>query len=116
MKIHSKTVDISIKTLYFTVKICGFPQKLTINYDCSTEKLFKPTYLGLRQRACKGRDKRAQMRQILFAFYAVPQLPLNINDSFKKIIITGDGIKRKTNEKGILTMGLLDFLLDENCI
>ena len=41
---------------------------------------------------------------------------LNINDSFKKIIITGENIKRKTDEKGILTIGLLDFLLDENCI
>lgn len=35
---------------------------------------------------------------------------------FKKIIITGENIKRKTDEKGILTIGLLDFLLDENCI
>lgn len=41
---------------------------------------------------------------------------LNIKDNFKKIIITGDNIKRKTDEKGILTIGLLDFLLDENCI
>ncbi len=41
---------------------------------------------------------------------------LNINDSFKKIIITGENIKRKIDEKGILTIGLLDFLLDENCI
>ena len=41
---------------------------------------------------------------------------LNIHDNFKKIIITGDNIKRKTDEKGILTIGLLDFLLDENCI
>lgn len=41
---------------------------------------------------------------------------LNINDNFKKIIITDDNIKCKTDEKGILTIGLLDFLLDENCI
>lgn len=41
---------------------------------------------------------------------------LNINDSFKKIIITGENIKRKTDGKGILTIGLLDFLLDEKCI
>lgn len=41
---------------------------------------------------------------------------LNINDSFKKIIITGENIKRKTDEKGILTIELLDFLLDEKCI
>ena len=41
---------------------------------------------------------------------------LSINDSFKKIVITGENIKRKIDEKGILTIGLLAFLLDENCI
>ena len=37
---------------------------------------------------------------------------LNINDSFKKIIIVKDDIKRKRDENGIITMGIFDFLLD----
>jgi len=37
---------------------------------------------------------------------------LNINDSFKKIIIVKDDIKRKRDENGIITMGVYDFLLD----
>ena len=41
---------------------------------------------------------------------------LSINDSFKKMIIVGDSIKRKIDENGIITIGLLDFLLDEDCI
>ena len=41
---------------------------------------------------------------------------LNINDSFRKLIIVGDDIKRKVNEQGIVTMGLFDFLLDSNSI
>lgn len=41
---------------------------------------------------------------------------LNINDSFRKIIIVGNDIKRKTDEHGIMTIGLLDFLLDPNSI
>lgn len=41
---------------------------------------------------------------------------LNIKDNFKKIIIVGDDIKRKIDEHGIQTIGLLDFLLDKNCI
>ena len=41
---------------------------------------------------------------------------LNINDSFLKIIIVGDNIMRKVNDYGIVTMGLLDFLLDSNSI
>lgn len=36
---------------------------------------------------------------------------LNIDDSFKKIIIVKDYIKPKRNEAGIVTIGLLDFLL-----
>jgi hypothetical protein len=35
----------------------------------------------------------------------------NIDDSFKKIIIVKDYIKPKRNDDGIVTLGLLDFLL-----
>ena len=41
---------------------------------------------------------------------------LSINDSFKKMIIVGDNIKRKIDENGIITIGLLDFLLDESSV
>ena len=41
---------------------------------------------------------------------------LRINDNFKKIIITGDDIKKKINEKGIITIGLLDFLLNDDIL
>lgn len=41
---------------------------------------------------------------------------LKINDSFRKIIIVGDNIKRKIDENGILTIGLIDFLLDESIL
>ena len=37
---------------------------------------------------------------------------LNVNDSFKKIIIVKDDIKRKRDENGLITMGIFDFLLD----
>lgn len=41
---------------------------------------------------------------------------LNTNDNFRKIIIVGDDIKRKTDEQGIITMSLYDFLLDPHSI
>lgn len=41
---------------------------------------------------------------------------LSTNDNFRKIIIVGDDIKRKTDGQGIITMGLFDFLLDYNSI
>lgn len=41
---------------------------------------------------------------------------LNIDDSFKKIIIVKDNIKPKRNEQGILTIGLFDFLLNQDSL
>lgn len=40
----------------------------------------------------------------------------NINDSFKKVIIVKEHIMPRRNEDGILTIGLFDFLLDENSL
>ena len=40
----------------------------------------------------------------------------NINDSFKKIIVVKDHIMPRRNEEGILTIGILDFLLKENSL
>ena len=41
---------------------------------------------------------------------------MHIKDFFKKIIIVKDDIKRKRDENGIITMGLFDFLLDEESL
>ena len=43
--------------------------------------------------------------------------PLNaIGDSFKKIIVVRDNIKVRRNEMGIMTIGIRNFLLDENSL
>ncbi len=41
---------------------------------------------------------------------------LKINDAFKKVVIVGNHIKRRQDDNGIITMGIRDFLLDENSI
>lgn len=41
---------------------------------------------------------------------------LSANDNFRKIIIVYEDIKRKTDEHGIVTISLMDFLLDKNSI
>ena len=41
---------------------------------------------------------------------------MNVNDFFKKIIIVKDNIKRWRDDKGIVIMGITDFLLDENSL
>ncbi len=41
---------------------------------------------------------------------------LNIDDGFRKVVIVGDDIRRKVDGNGIVTIGLMDFLLDSNSI
>lgn len=41
---------------------------------------------------------------------------LGIPDSFRKIIIVGDDIRRKTDEDGITTLSIYDFLLDPEAV
>jgi len=41
---------------------------------------------------------------------------LKVNDSFKKIIVTGEDILVHHNEKGITTMSIYDFLLNPNSL
>lgn len=41
---------------------------------------------------------------------------LKISDSFKKVVIVGTHIKRRQDDNGIITMGIRDFLLDENSV
>lgn len=56
--------------------------------------------------ALPGEEKRKQEMGSL----------LRINDSFKKIIIVKDDIKPWRDENGILTMGLLDFLMNADSL
>ena len=41
---------------------------------------------------------------------------LKVNDAFKKIIIVRNDVKPWRNDKGILIMGLMDFLLNKNSL
>ena len=41
---------------------------------------------------------------------------LKTKDSFKKIIVVKDDIKLKRDDSGITTMGIFDFLLNENSL
>ncbi len=41
---------------------------------------------------------------------------LNIGDSFKKIIVVKDTVKLWRNEEGIVIMGIIDFLLNQNSL
>lgn len=52
------------------------------------------------------KDKEKQERRSL----------INIADNFRKVIVVKDDIKRKVDDDGVVTIGLFDFLLDEQSI
>ena len=41
---------------------------------------------------------------------------LHFSDSFKKIVLVRDGIKVRRDDTGVVTMGLLDFLLNPDSL
>lgn len=54
----------------------------------------------------KEKEKEKQERRSL----------INIADNFRKVIVVKDDIKRKIDDDGVITIGLFDFLLDEQSI
>ena len=52
------------------------------------------------------KDKEKQERRSL----------INIADNFRKVIVVKDDIKRKIDDDGVVTIGLFDFLIDEQSI
>lgn len=68
---------------------------------------------------------QASKRYYIQSAYAIPNKEkmeqeqkslININDSFKKIIIVKDDINLWRNEEGILIIGLEEFLLNQNSL
>lgn len=41
---------------------------------------------------------------------------LGISDSFRKVVLARDVVKPLRDERGVVTMSVLDFLLDENSL
>ena len=71
------------------------------------------------------RDNKGEERCYLQSAFALPspdkvqqeERPLrNIPDSFKKIVITKENILTRRDETGLITMGLKEFLMNENSL
>ena len=96
--------------------------------DVGTVKVRKRDESGKQQRVHLEIDfvvNQANQRYYIQSAHAMPdeekvaqesQSLINVNDSFKKIIIVKDDIKPWRNDKGILIMGLMDFLLDKDSL
>ena len=88
----------------------------------------------IRKRDSEGKDKRVQYeidfiaskgskKYYIQSAFAIPDAEkeqqekfslCNVNDSFKKMVIVKDVVKVRRDDYGIVTIGLFDFLLNEN--
>ena len=84
--------------------IC-FPSKYKVQYDYTSEGQLRSYYIQSAF-SMSTPEKEAQEKRPFLRF----------NDSFKKIVLVRENIKIRRDENGIVTMGLLDFLLTPNSL
>ena len=104
LRIRGYKVDVGLVEHYSTGKD-GKRQKKQLEVDFVATKGSEKYYIQSAF-AMNNEEKIAQEQRSL----------VHISDSFKKIIIVADNIKVRRNEEGITTIGLRNFLLDENSL
>ena len=104
LRIRGYHVDIGVVE-YYEVKADGKKGKKQLDVDFIATKGSEKYYIQSAF-ALPSADKINQEQRGL----------LSIPDFFRKIIVVGDNIKVRRNEKGIITIGLRNFLLDENSL
>lgn len=103
LMIRGYSVDVGIVETMVTVD--GKRKHITLEVDFIASKGSKKYYI---QSAYEMNtpDKEKQENRSL----------LKIGDSFKKIIVVKDNIKARTDENGIVKIGIINFLLDPNSL
>ncbi len=104
LRIRGYHVDIGVVE-YYEVKADGKKGKKQLEVDFIATKGSEKYYIQSAF-ALSSADKINQEQRGL----------LSIPDFFRKIIVVGDNIKVRRDEKGIITIGLRNFLLDENSL
>ena len=108
--------------IYNELRIRGYRVDVGLieTYGKDAEKKTKKTQMEVDFIATRGSEKYYIQSAFAMATTekrAQEERPLNeIGDSFKKIIVVQDNIKVRRNEQGIMTIGLRNFLLDENSL
>ncbi|MCL2509531.1 MAG: ATP-binding protein [Methanomassiliicoccaceae archaeon] len=62
-------------------------------------------YIQVAYASPEGKKRERELRPLL-----------KVKDSFKKILVVGDDVRPWTDDNGIVTIGLMQFLLDENSL
>lgn len=103
LRIRGFTVDVGIVETKETVN--GKRQLKQLEIDFIANKGNKKYYIQSAYEMPTEEKLRQEKRSLIKA-----------NDSFKKIVVVKDNIRPQTDENGIVTIGLINFLLDENSL
>lgn len=103
LRIRGYKVDVGIVEHFETVDGKRARKQLEVDFVATrgSEKFYLQSAFSM-----PNREKRDQEQRSL----------LSIPDSFKKMIVVVDNIKVRRDENGIVTIGLRNFLLDENSL
>jgi hypothetical protein len=83
----------------------GTYQKKRVEIDFIANKGSQRYYIQSAFQMRSGQKENQELRPFL-----------HVQDSFKKIVIVYDDIKAKRDERGIVTMGVKEFLVDEDSL
>ena len=101
--IRGYSVDVGI--VEATETISGKRRQFTLEVDFVATKGSKKYYIQSAYEMSTPDKENQEQRSLL-----------KINDSFKKIVVVKDNIKPRTDENGIVKMGIINFLLDEDSL
>jgi len=104
-ELRSRGYEVDIGVVKFRKSIDGKMLQVYGEVDFIARKGSRITYIQSAYRI-DDPDKRDQELRSL----------LKINDSFKKVVIVGDNMKPNMDENGIMFIGLIQFLTDENSL
>ena len=101
--IRGYNVDVGVVTISEKNENENYVRKqLEIDFVCN--KGFERVYIQSALNMDSDTKKEQEERSLI-----------NVDDSFKKVIIVKDGISKYIDDKGVLVINLKEFLLNENC-
>ena len=103
LKVRGYSVDVGVVEV--REPIGGKYKQKQLEIDCVANKGAKKYYIQSAYEMPTEEKLRQEKRSLI-----------KVGDSFKKIVVVKDNIRPRIDEDGIVTMGLINFLLDQNSL
>lgn len=104
-ELRSRGYEVDIGVVRFRRMIDGKMTQITTEVDFIARKGSRTTYVQSAYRIDDSDKREQELRSLM-----------KINDFFRKVVIVGDSMKPNMDENGILFIGLMQFLTDENSL